>query len=221
MNLLGIYLSFSIILLFNTFNDFFRNSKILSEGDVLDTTIFGDDVEEGETDQTTGSSTLTATSNALSMISSSLPNVRTTDSSLITTTAAGTTPITTTAASTMRMEETTSGILQQGKWPLARPKRKSSRYQHIAYRHSDSKSIEESDRTVRCGRIRKQEKFYWLETRPQISIYCHPIQGRLQICDFVCSDSGRPPKTGPKHIKCYFFRDRVARLTNIKTIPQC
>ena len=179
----------------------------MNDGDGLDLTIFGDDVQETEpeTDETT---------TALASSSSTLA------STSVTTTADASTTTSTAAASTATsMSETTSGVLKPGKWPLARPKRKSTRYQHITHRNPGE--IEDNDRTIRCGRIRKQEKFFWLETRPQISVYCHPIQGRLQICDFVCSTTGKPPKTGPKHIKCYFFRDRVARLTNIKTVPQC
>ena len=97
------------------------------------------------------------------------------------------------------------------------PKRKPSRYQHITNSDND---IVDNDRTVRCGRIRLQNKFYWLQTRPEIKVHCHALNGRLQICDFVCPN-GRSPRTGPTNVKCFFFRDRTAKLTTLKTIPSC
>ena len=102
--------------------------------------------------------------------------------------------------------------------PTKQAKQPYGKYQHIsAYQ---SLSINDHDRTARCGRIRLQPKFAWLQQRSDLRIHCHPLVGRLQVCDFVCA-SGHAPRSGPSNVKCYFFRDRKARLSTLKPEPVC
>ena len=162
--------------------------------------LFGNDFEEVE--ETNSDTTRTSTTS-------------TTSTTRISTTSTSTT---TTRKPTPKRRRPRPGSKRQPTKMAKQPKQPYGKYQHIS--QYQSLSINDHDRTVRCGRIRLQPKFSWLKSRNDLRIHCHPLVGRLQVCDFVCA-SGQAPQSGPKNVKCYFFRDRKARLSTVKDEPVC
>ena len=164
--------------------------------------LFGNDFEEVEENnaETTGTTT--------------------TSTRRTTTTSTSTTTTTTTKkpSPTPKRRRPRPGSKRQPSKLAKQPKQPYGKYQHIS--QYQSLSINDHDRTVRCGRIRLQPKFSWLKSRSDLRIHCHPLVGRLQVCDFVCPN-GQAPQSGPKNVKCYFFRDRKARLSTVKDEPVC
>ena len=113
---------------------------------------------------TTTTTTTTITSTTTTTTSTSAIAISSTTS----TTTSSTTTIGTTIPPKTSLETTTYTRYSRWTRPSKKPstpKRKPSRYQHITNSDND---IVDNDRTVRCGRIRLQNKFYWLQTRPEI-----------------------------------------------------